>query len=291
MLALAVKVLAMRILACNGFGCFNTLVADMYEKLNEWEMREALCEIGRRVWQREYVAANDGNFSVKLTDDIVLCTPTLVSKGFMKPEDLVLITPDGEHISGRLRMTSEIRMHLEIMRRRPDVRSVVHSHPPNATAFAVARRPIPKCILPEIEVFIGEIPIVPYETPGTQDFATVLHPFLEHHNCYLLTNHGAVTVGKDPFEAYYRMETIEQYCRILILAKEIGDWQHIERDKVMDLLKIREKLGYKDRRVEEKCDLCEIGVPGEQQLAGKNGEQELVQEIVRRVLDRLGRNS
>jgi L-fuculose-phosphate aldolase len=259
------------------------------EKLNEWEMREALCEVGRRIWKREYVAANDGNFSVRLSEDVVLCTPTLVSKGFMKPEDLVLITPDGKHISGRLRMTSEIKMHLEIMRQRPEVRSVVHAHPPNATAFAVARHAIPKCVLPEIEVFIGEIPIVPYETPGTQIFADVIVPFLEHHTCFLLTNHGAVCVGKDPYEAYYRMETIEQYCRILILASQIGEWNRIGTDKIMDLLQIRQKLGYTDRRVAEKCELCDSGVPGEIGIS-PDEESQIVAEITRRVIERLGRS-
>ena len=110
----------------------------MFERVNEWDMREALCEIGRRVWQREYIAANDGNFSFRLTEDLVLCTPTMMSKGFMKPEDLVLVNMSGQQVGGRLKMTSEVLMHLEIYRVRDDVRAVVHVHPPNATAFAAA---------------------------------------------------------------------------------------------------------------------------------------------------------
>lgn len=257
---------------------------------DETEMREAFCEIGRRVWQREYIASNDGNFSVKLSEDRVLCTPTLVSKGFMKPQDLCIITPDGVQVSGRLRMTSEVKVHLEIFRKRPDAKAIIHVHPPNATAFAVARHPVPKCILPEIEVFLGEIPIVPYATPGTQDFADVVTPFLQHHNGFLLTNHGALTIGDDPFEAYYRMETIEQYCRILVLAKQIGDWNQIIPDKVVDLLKIREKLGQKDRRVTQGADLCSIGVPGERELGTPSmagDENALIEEITRRVTERL----
>lgn len=260
----------------------------MFEELDEWRMREALCEIGRRVWQREYVAANDGNFSVRLTESVVLCTPTLMSKGFMQPQDLVLITMDGDHIHGQRRMTSEVRMHLAIYKNRPDVRSVIHVHPPNATAFAVARHPLPKCVLPEVEVFIGETPIVPYDTPGTQGFAESLLPFLKHHNVFLLTNHGAVTTGRDPFEAYYRMETIEQYCRILILAGHVGDWAYIEPRKVRDLFGIREKLGHAERR--SACpdeEICQAGVPGECGLASGNGQRELVEQIVRQVLSRL----
>ena len=179
----------------------------MLNKFDEWQMREALCEIGKRIWQREYVASNDGNFSVRLDENTVLCTPTLVSKGFMKPEDLPIITMEGEQLRGRLKMTSEIKMHLEMFKQRDDIRSVIHAHPPNATAFAVARHPVPKCILPEIEVFIGEIPIAPYETPGTQDFANVLRPFLKHHNAFLLTNHGAVTCGRDPLCQHMRGTT------------------------------------------------------------------------------------
>lgn len=264
----------------------------MMEKYNEWEMREALCEIGQRIWQREYVAANDGNFSVRLSEDLVLCTPTLVSKGFMKPEHLCLVTLDGNQISGPLKVTSEVKVHLAVMKACPEVRAVIHAHPPNATAFAVARQPLPKCVLPEIEVFIGEIPVVPYATPGTQDFADVVIPFVKHHNSFLLTNHGALTLGVEPYQAYYRMETIEQYCRILILSKQVGDWEHIERDKVGDLLKIREKLGYQDRRIVEKCDLCETGVPGEQIAGGSSAgsdDPKLVQQIVERVLARLGK--
>lgn len=258
---------------------------------DETEMREALCEIGRRIWTREYVASNDGNFSVRLSADRVLCTPTMVSKGFMKPADLPVITMEGRQVSGRLPMTSEIKAHLEIMRHRPDVRAIVHAHPPSATAFAVAREPVPKCVLPEIEMFIGELPMTPYATPGTRDFAESLVPFLRHHNAFLLASHGALTVGADPFEAYYRMETIEQYCRILILAKQIGGWTQIEPDRVRDLLRIREKLGQPDRRVTQGADLCSPGVPGEMPARADypHDIRSLVEEVLRRVMQRLGR--
>lgn len=254
----------------------------------EHELREMLCEIGRRVWQREYVASNDGNFSVRLPNGELLCTPTLVSKGFMRPDELPVITMDGQHIRGPKPATSEIKMHLEVYRQRPDVNSVVHVHPPNVTAFAVAKHPVPKCILPEIEVFIGEIPIAPYETPGTQIFAETLRPFLADHNVFLLTNHGAVTIGKDPFEAYYRMETIEQYCRILVLAASIGGWNRIEPDKVRDLFAIREKLGHKERRSNlAGAEICQTGVPGEKGLLATTEEKQLIESVVRQVLERI----
>lgn len=260
-----------------------------YSPSTERELREALCEIGRRIWQREYVAANDGNFSVRLSEHEILCTPTLVSKGFMKPEQMAVITPDNKLIRGPLPQTSEIRMHLEIYRRRPDVNAVVHSHPPNATAFAVAKQPVPKCVLPEIEVFLGEIPIAPYETPGTQQFAETLTPFLPHYNAFLLASHGAVTCGKDPFEAYYRMETIEQYCRILLLTAQIGGWSQIDPVKVRELWSIREKLGSTPdpRKPLGNEQVCVSGVKGEE--SGRTQvPQEMIAEITRRVVEKLG---
>ncbi len=248
---------------------------------NEQEARTALCEIGRRVWQREYIASNDGNFSVRLGPDRILCTPTMVSKGFMRPEELPVVDMQGNLLSGPKPPTSEIRIHLAIYRYRPDVAAVVHVHPPHATAFAIVRRNLPKCVLPEVEVFLGEIPLVPYATPGTQEFADVAVPYLQNHNAFLLTNHGAITVGRDPFEAYYRMETVEQYCRILILAAHLGDLKQLDMRAMSDLLRIRQKLGYEDRRLgRPPQSWCEAGVPPQ-------APEALIQTIVERVLQRL----
>ncbi|MCX7625000.1 MAG: class II aldolase/adducin family protein [Candidatus Sumerlaeaceae bacterium] len=274
--------------------------------LAEGSARDALCEIGRRVWQREYIASNDGNFSVLLGPNRVLCTPTMVSKGFMDPAELPVVDLDGKIISGPKPPTSEIRVHLAIYRHRPDVRAVVHVHPPHATAFAVVRRNLPKCILPEVEVFLGEIPLVPYATPGTQEFADITIPYMQTHNAFLLTNHGAITLGSDPFEAYYRMETLEQYCRILILASQLGDLKELDLSAMADLLKLRAKLGHCDRREhlppQEWCtpsvppggvraaNLVTERAPSQQQSASSDPvawRQSLVEEITRRVLQRL----
>lgn len=276
----------------------------------EQAARDALCEIGRRVWQREYIASNDGNFSVLLAPNRILCTPTMVSKGFMEPAELPVVDLDGKLISGPKPPTSEIRVHLAIYRHRPDVRAVVHVHPPHATAFAVVRRNLPKCVLPEVEVFLGEIPLVPYATPGTQEFADVAVPYVQSHNAFLLTNHGAITVGSDPFEAYYRMETLEQYCRILILASHLGNLQELDVAAMADLLRLRAKLGLPDRR--EKLppqEWCTSAVPPAEtshvtassakdlqpcqkvSSAPKPSQESLVEEITRRVLQRLRGNS
>lgn len=248
---------------------------------DETEAREALCEIGRRVWLREYVASNDGNFSVRLGPDRILCTPTMVSKGFMKPAELPIVDLAGNLLAGPKRPTSEIRIHLAIYRHRPDVGAVVHVHPPHATAFAVVRRQLPKCVLSEVEMSIGEIPLVPYATPGTQEFADAALPYLEHHNAFLLMNHGAITIAGDPFEAYYRMETVEQYCRVLILAAHLGDLKQLDAGAMAGLLKLREKLGYRDRRLGlGPQDWCTPGVP-------PSSSNDFVNEIVQRVLERL----
>lgn len=221
--------------------------------LDEQDIRAAICEVGRRVWTKNFVASNDGNISFRLSDDRVLCSPTQISKGFMKPEDIVIVDMDGNQMAGRRKATSEVKIHLFIYRNRPDVYSVVHVHPPHATAFAVAHRELPKCILPEVEVFLGEIPMAPYETTGTWEFAHTIAPWVRNHDAFLLTNHGAVTVGQDPYDAYYKMETLDQYSRILLLAKQLGDWKSIGQRGIDELLSLKARYGIADPRDCEPC--------------------------------------
>jgi len=226
---------------------------------NEWKLREEMCEIGRRVYNKGFAAANDGNISFRLDENRVLCTPTRVSKGFMKPDDLCIVDLDGKQISGKKKRSSEILLHLTIMKTRPDVRSVVHCHPPHATAFAVAHEPIPKCTMPEFEVFLGEVAIAPYETPGTQTFADTIIPYIKDTDTVLLANHGTVTAGSDLMDAYFKTEIIDAYCRILILTKQIGHVEYYSDAKAAELIKIKPGLGIRDVRLEkglENCDLC-----------------------------------
>lgn len=211
--------------------------------MNELELRRAICEIGHRVWLREFVASNDGNISVRLDEDRILCTPTMVSKGFMNPEDLAVVDWQGNQLSGVLPRTSEVKAHIEFMRHRPDVKAVLHAHPPHATAFCVARMVLPRNVLPEIELFFDQIPMVPYATPGTQEFADLIIPHMKRADAFLLSSHGALTVGETVAECYYRMEMIDQYCRILILAKQLcGGWEFIDESGVEELRRIRERL-------------------------------------------------
>lgn len=227
------------------------------EPVNEWKARETICEVGRRLYNRGFAAANDGNITIRLGPDRVLCTPTMVSKGFMKPDDLCIIDLEGEQISGKKRRTSEALLHLAIYKERDDINGVVHCHPPYATAFAVAHEPIPKCVLPEVEVFLGEVPTARYATPGTQDFAETILPYVRDSNTILLANHGTVAFADTLMTAYFNTEIIDAYCRILLLARQLGPLNYMGEREVGELMDMKKRIGLSDPRLEmEDCDLC-----------------------------------
>ena len=220
-------------------------------------LKEEICEIGRRVYNKGFAAANDGNISIRVGENEVLCSPTMICKGFMEPEDICAVDLDGNQIAGRRKRTSEVLLHLTIMKQRPDVRAVVHCHPPHATAFAVAGEPIPQCVLPEVEVFMGEVPLAPYETPGGQSFADTVIPFLEGTNTIILASHGTVSFGKDLVDAYWKTEILDAYCRILLLAKQLGNVNYFDEREARELLELKQKLGFDDPRFHKPdCDLC-----------------------------------
>jgi L-fuculose-phosphate aldolase len=224
----------------------------------ERQIKEEICEIGRRVYAKGFAAANDGNISYRIAENEVICSPTMICKGFMTPDDICMVDMEGKQLAGKRKRTSEILLHLSIMKARPDVKAVVHCHPPHATAFAVAREPIPQCILPEIEVFIGEVPFAPYETPGGQKFADTVLPFLKPGtNAMILTNHGTVSFGDTLEQAYWRTEIIDAYCRILILARQIGGVTYLNERESRELLDLKKRLGFDDPRFHvDNCDLC-----------------------------------
>lgn len=225
--------------------------------INDRKLKELICEIGRRVYNKGFAAANDGNISIRVGENEVLCSPTMICKGFMTPDDICAVDMEGNQIAGKRKRTSEVLLHLAIMKNRPDVKAVVHCHPPHATAFAVAREPIPQCILPEIEVFMGEVPIAPYETPGGHPFANTVVPFLKGTNTIILTNHGTVSFGANLEEAYWKTEILDAYCRILLLAKQLGRVEYLNEQKSVELLDLKKKLGFDDPRFHvEDCDLC-----------------------------------
>ena len=237
--------------------------------MNEFKLKEQMCEIGRRIYAKGFAAANDGNITIRIGENEVLCTPTMVSKGFLKPEDICKVDMTGKQLAGTRKRTSEVLLHLAIYRERPDVKSVVHCHPPYATAFAVAREPIPKCVLPEVEVFLGEVPIADYETPGTQKFAETIVPFVKDCNTIILANHGTVTFGADVEKAYWNSEIIDAYCKILMLAKQLGRVNYFTDQQTRELLDLKKRLGYDDVRFREPgCEMCgesnfNVRYPGE----------------------------
>jgi L-fuculose-phosphate aldolase len=225
--------------------------------MTEQQHKEFICEIGRRLYDRGFAAANDGNITVRLNDREFLCTPTMVSKGYMKPDDICKVDAEGKQLAGSKKRTSEVLLHLAIYKARPDVMGVVHCHPPHATAFAVAHEPIPKCVLPEVEVFLGEVAISKYETPGDNRFASTVLPYVHDCNTILLANHGTVTFGPTLENAYFNTEIIDAYCRILLLAKQLGRINYFSDGKTEELLNLKKRLGYDDVRFhKDDCDIC-----------------------------------
>ena len=227
--------------------------------INTHKIKQDICEIGRRIYAKGFAAANDGNITVRIGENEVLCTPTMHCKGFLKPEDISTVDMTGKQIAGTKKRSSEALLHLEIYKQRPDVKSVVHCHPPHACAFAIAREPIPQCVLPEVEVFLGDVPITKYETPGGQAFADTVLPFVQKTNVIILANHGTVSYGENVERAYWWTEILDDYCRMLMLAKGLGRVNYFDEGKERELLDLKQKWGWSDPRNTEEyknCDVC-----------------------------------
>lgn len=202
-----------------------------------------IVEVGRRLWTRGFVASNDGNISVRLDGGRILTTPKSVSKGFMSPEMMVVTDLDGKKIAGDRDPSSELKMHLEVYRTRPDAKAVVHAHPPTATGFAVAGIPLDRAVLAEVITTLGSIPIAEYATPSTDELPAACRKYLKAHDGLLLANHGALTLAGDLFAAYYRMETIEHFASISLVARQLGREHLLSRDEVQRLQGLRGTYG------------------------------------------------
>lgn len=211
----------------------------------ERQIREDIVEIGRRVWLKGWVAANDGNISMRLGDVQVITTPTGVSKGFMTPDMLVKVDLDGNPVDGTLKPSSEIKIHLEAYRKRPNVRGFVHAHPPVSTAYAVAHIPLDFKTLPEIIITLGDIPIANYGTPSTTELSDSIAELVKSHDAILLANHGALTMGPDVMAAYYKMETVEHFASISLAAHQLGRMQCFTDEQIGQLEALRAKFGIK----------------------------------------------
>jgi L-fuculose-phosphate aldolase len=214
------------------------------EIFNERAMREEICEIGRRIWQREYVAANDGNISVRLNDNEILATPTGVSKGFLTPDMLVVIDRDGNKLRGNMKPSSELKMHRAFYDARPDVRSVVHAHPVTATGFAVAGIALDRCTLPEVVISLGAVPLTKYGVPGTDELTEdIMQNYVNDYDAFLLANHGVVTIAHSLMGAYYKMETTEHFAKISLVARQLGNENVFSPARAQELVDSRARYG------------------------------------------------
>jgi L-fuculose-phosphate aldolase len=225
--------------------CFNQPVVQLRFRIvkTELEHRQDIVQIGKLVYQKGWVAANDGNISVRLTDQHILCTCTGISKGMMTPEDLIICDLAGNQIEGSRERTSEIAMHLAIYQARPDVFAVVHAHPPVATGFAVAGRPLTLALLPEVIVRLGCVPLAEYGTPGTPALSDGMLPFVPKYDAILLSNHGLVCYGQDVYKAFFKMETVEHFARITLVAELLGGPKVLPEEEVDRLFAARSRYG------------------------------------------------
>ena len=213
--------------------------------LEYMEEREQICDVCHKMWQLGWVAANDGNVSIKLEDGTFLATPTGISKSFITPEKLVHIDAEGNVLDGLegYKPSSEIKMHLRCYKEREDVGAVVHAHPPTATGFAVAHLDLDRYTMIETVIAIGSIPVTPYGTPSTNEVPEAIAPYLQEHDVLLLENHGALTVGSDLITAYYRMETLELYAKISLTAHLLGGEKEISKKNIDRLIGMRQGYG------------------------------------------------
>src|SRR6516225_4568070 len=211
----------------------------------ESTLRADIVEVGRRLYARGYTASNDGNISVRLGSDRLLMTPKGVCKGFMTPDMMCITDLEGRKLQGDRDPSSEMLMHLEVYRQRRDVQAVVHAHPPTATGFAVAGIPLDRAVLAEVLTTLGSIPIAEYATPSTRELPEAVRKYIKAHDGMLLANHGALTVGADLYSTYYKMETIEHFAKISLVARLLGRENLISREEVERLQDLRDTYGIK----------------------------------------------
>jgi L-fuculose-phosphate aldolase len=239
----------------------------------ESSLRADIVEVGRRMYARGYTASNDGNISVRLDAGRLLMTPKSVCKGFMTPDMMCITDLEGRKLQGDRDPSSETLMHLEVYRQRPDVQAVVHAHPPTATGFAVAGIPLDRAVLAEVLTTLGSIPIAEYATPSTKELPEAVRKYIRAHDGMLLANHGALTVGADLFGAYYKMETIEHFAKISLVARMLGRENLLSREEVTRLQDLRGTYGIKspapicaETAEDESCQVVQAPAGGGRRL-------------------------
>lgn len=230
------------------------------------KIRETIVQIGRDLYQRDMIVAGDGNISARLEDGSILCTPSGLCKGKMSPDQLLIVDENGKVLDGDLKPSSELKMHLTVYQERSDVNAIVHAHPPTATGFACAGEPLNRALLSEIILTLGCVPIAPYGTPSTEQVSDSIRDLIKVHDGMLLANHGALTVGPDLMTAYYRMETIEHFAKISLVARMLGKENLIPIEKVEELKSITDQSGNTPTAL--RIGSCPIPAAGANHLAG-----------------------
>ena len=245
-----------------------------------FEIKKEICEVGHKLWAKGFVAANDGNISVKISENEYYCTPTGVSKGDLTPDRIIKVDKDGKKLEGKLNPSSEIKMHMRVYRERPDVTAVVHAHPPVATAFTVADIDLDQYILPEAVLTIGDVPTCDYGTPSTMEIPDSLDPYIQNHDAFLLRNHGALTVGCNLQKAFFVMEEVEFNAVICKHAMDRGAVHEIANDQLKKLMDLRKKMNLPGRHP---------GIEYDEEPANCCNNAELVEMITKKVLSALGK--
>ncbi|MGB5823320.1 MAG: class II aldolase/adducin family protein [Proteocatella sp.] len=245
--------------------------------VSEYEIKKEICEIGRRIYNKGMVAANDGNISVKLNDREYLCTPTGVSKGFMTPEYICKVDAEGNVLQANkgYKPSSEIKMHMRVYKERADVNSVVHAHPMYATSFAIAGIPLKQPIMPEAVIALGEVPIAEYGTPSTVEIPDAVSKYLQDYDAVLLENHGALTYADSLLGAYHKMEQVEFYAQLLYQSKQLGGPKEIPRKEVEKLYSMRKDYGLTGRH------------PGDKMVPSEPKNEDMVAEIAKKIMEEL----
>lgn len=250
--------------------------------MDEPAARDQVIECCRRMHERGLISGGEGNVSVRVGRSRVVVTPSGVNKGFLKPADLVVTDLDGRVVKGRGKPSSEVRVHLAAYRVRPEVGAVVHAHPPTAVAFTIAGVGLAQCVVPEAIITLGEVAVAPYVTPTTEALAAEVERLLVDHDVVMMDRHGSVTLGRDVFEAYDRLEALEHTARITFLARALGPLKPLPREEVERLRALGQAMGWRSNFAScEGCTVCSTG--------GAASDEALVTAVVAAVLSRLGR--
>jgi len=263
--------------------------------VNEFEIKKQICEIGKRIYDRGMVAANDGNISVKIGENEFLCTPTGVSKGFMTPEYICKVDRDGKVIQANpgFKPSSEIKMHMRVYKERPDVKAVVHAHPMYATGFAIAGIPLTQPIMPEAVIALGCVPIAKYGTPSTEEIPDAVSEHLQYFDAVLLENHGALSYSDSLLNAYHKMESVEFYAKLLYISNQLGGPKELSEAQVQRLYEIRRQFGLSGKHPANLCPNAKDGKPSCHGCGGNcshgSANADMVAEITRKVLEQLGK--